>query len=109
MPSMRFALRAWTNCGTWPAASISSTIQVPVLDGLKRHRRAALAGGQELLQGTTGVGNPALVPACPVHGLHRHVRVALVGIEGDVLHGGAPPLCGDPTRIAPGSPAAYSA
>lgn len=27
MPSMRFALRAWTSCGIWPAASISSTIQ----------------------------------------------------------------------------------
>lgn len=49
------------------------------------------------------------VPASPVLGLHRDPGIPLVGIEGDVLHGGAPPLCGDPTRIPPGSPAAYSA
>jgi len=49
LPKTRFALRDWTNCGTCPAASISSTIQVPVADGLERHRRAALAGREELL------------------------------------------------------------
>ena len=70
---------------------------VPGADGLDRHRRAALAGGQELLQGAPDVVDPALVPACAVLGLHGHLRVALVGIERNVLHG-APPLRGDPAR-----------
>jgi len=82
---------------------------VPGADGLDRHRRAALAGGQELLQGAAGVSDPALVPALAVLGLHRHLGIPLVGIEGDGLHGGAPPLCGDPTRTPPGSAAAYAA
>jgi len=38
---------------------------VPVPDRLERHRRAALAGGQELLQGTAGVGNPASYRRAP--------------------------------------------
>ena len=65
MPSMRFAWRAWTRGGSWPAASISSTIQDPGPAGLERHRRAPLAGGQELLQGAAGVSNPALGPGAP--------------------------------------------
>jgi hypothetical protein len=83
---------------------------VPGADGLDRHRRAALAGGQELLQGAPNVVDPALVPAFAVLGLHGHLRVALVGIEGNVLHGSAPPLsAGTPPAPPPGSTAAYAA
>ena len=77
---------------------------VPVADGLDRHRRAPLAGVQELLQGAPDVVDPALVPALAVLGLHRHLGIPLVGIEGDVLHdtsllsAGTPPA--PPPRVA---------
>src|SRR5262249_26271072 len=59
---------------------------IPVADRLHCHRRASLAPFEKLLQRPPFMRDPLLTNQPTIRSYHRRQRVALVRIEGDILH-----------------------